>query len=332
MERSEVLERLAPMRHLRVVNVERGAARVEATDEGLVMRPGRGRPLTVTADATPKVFKFAGLQQNTAESLSRRTLGAAATELLAAKGRYVLFTRDGEVVDITPPGALVPVDPERVVRAVERALPDVEYTRVLTPRANEAQIELAAGEPLMVVETTPRESRHLGDLVRGGAMLTFSTFGTNAPEVQSFVVRLVCTNGLLATDVIRTYRLGGDGDDLYGFFRTSVREAYRAAGAIVERFRAMAGREIAPDQRAHILEGLLRKAHISGRDAMAVHAAAEENPPTNEWEAYNLVTWATSHVIEEPARVIRAQRALAPVVAPDAQAVRPVCPACGHAH
>ena len=53
MERAEVLERLAPLRRLRPIEVATGAAGVEATEEGLVMRPsGRARPLTITAEAT----------------------------------------------------------------------------------------------------------------------------------------------------------------------------------------------------------------------------------------------------------------------------------------
>jgi len=323
MDRAEVLERLAPLRRLRPIEVAPAGGRVEATEEGLVIRPsGRSRPLTITAEATPKVLTFAGLAPKTADNLSRKTLGAAATELLAARGRYVLLTQDGEVVDITPPGAIVPVEPERVVRAIERALPnDLEYTRVLTPNGHTAQVEIAAGEPLMV-----------NDLVRGGAMVSFSALGVTAPEVRSYVVRLVCTNGLTTMDLVRSFKYGGDGEDLYGFLRGSIREAYRAVAGIVERFRAMAGREITPEERAHVIEGLLQRAGIRDRaTAMAVHGAAETDPPENEWEAYNLITWATSHVIAEPSRVMRAQRALAPVASQEAPSLR-VCPSCGHAH
>ena len=54
-----------------------------------------------------------------------------------------------------------------------------------------------------------------------------------------------------------------------------------------------------------MLEALLKEARITGENAEAVRARAIEEPPTNNYDLVNLVTWASSHVIREPQRIQR---------------------------
>jgi len=83
---------------------------------------------------------------------------------------------------------------------------------------------------------------------------------------------------------------------------------------------------IPADQRASMLEALLRQAGITGRDAEVVRAQAIEQPPRNTYELLNLVTWASSHIISEPKNIQRALNATATFT--DETEHASVCPLC----
>jgi len=166
-----------------------------------------------------------------------------------------------------------------------------------------------------------------GDLVRAGALVQFSPINTIQPVVQSYVLRLMCTNGVSTKTVLAEFTGGhGEGDDVWQWFRQSVRAAGQALGAIVNRYQQMIKERIPADQRASMLEALLRQAGITGRDAEVVRAQAIEQPPRNTYELLNLVTWASSHIISEPKNIQRALNATATFT--DETEHASVCPLC----
>ena len=80
-----------------------------------------------------------------------------------------------------------------------------------------------------------------GDLIQAGAQVTFSLIGTVDPLVQSYVVCLACTNGMTSNTVIREFHFsgGGEGDNIWQWFRRSVRAACGSLDRIVVRYRQM---------------------------------------------------------------------------------------------
>lgn len=72
--------------------------------------------------------------------------------------------------------------------------------------------------------------------------------------------------------------------------------------------------------------GIQREAKISGEDANAVRAMAVDNPPNTSYDLMNLLTHATSHLIEDPKRVAIAQKAVASYTSENEHAR--VCPVC----
>jgi hypothetical protein len=88
----------------------------------------------------------------------------------------------------------------------------------------------------------------------------------------------------------------------------------------------MTGERIPAEQRAGVLEQLLREAGITGKDAEAVRAQAIQNPPHNSYDMMNLITWASSHILQEPIRIHRALRAGASFS--DESEHASVCPLC----
>ncbi|MFH1485748.1 MAG: hypothetical protein ABIH46_06735, partial [Chloroflexota bacterium] len=174
---------------------------------------------------------------------------------------------------------------------------------------------------------TERQAVRRGDMVRAGAMVTFSPINTVMPAVQSYVVRLVCTNGMTSRTVLANYAGGGgEGDDVWQWFRQSVHAAYQSLAEVVNRYREMSQERIPPEHRATMLEELIRQASITGKEAEAIRAQAIQAPPHNSYDMMNLITWATSHVVRSPARRQRALDASAAFASQSEHARR--CPLC----
>lgn len=306
MERTEVLERLEPIMNSQVREVEHNPrTRVTVTPEMVTFRPdGGARILEMTDDGVLSMASFIGLPFKLAAKLHPATFGSVATQLLGAKNRYALVIKDGAVTAVTKRGEYHTINPERALQSIERAIPGVEFHRVLILDNMVASLEVIGDRRQPVIR---------GDLIQAGAQVTFSPIGTVDPLVQSYVVRLACTNGMTSNTVIREFHFGGggEGDNIWQWFRRSIRDAYGSLDRIVVRYRQMMDERIAPSDRAMILEALLREAKISGKDAEAVRALAIEESPENSYQMMNLITRASSHLIELPQRVRQAQLAVA---------------------
>lgn len=165
------------------------------------------------------------------------------------------------------------------------------------------------------VQTLGVEERAVavGDIVRAGTLTQWSPIGVTAPLVQAFDVRLVCTNGMTHTDVLQEFSFSGgngEGDNLWQFFRRASRQAYQAIGPITERYQELMAEEVPVEERAAIINALLKSMRATKEVTDAVNARAIAEPPLNSWDVLNLGTWATTHVMDEPAHIIRGQRAL----------------------
>lgn len=88
----------------------------------------------------------------------------------------------------------------------------------------------------------------------------------------------------------------------------------------------MTEEQIPADQRAMMLEAMLKEAKITGEDANAVRALAIDNPPQTSYDMMNLLSNASSHLLEDPNRVRRAQNTVASYTSETEHAR--VCPIC----
>lgn len=319
MNRTEVLEHLEPLTRTQVRQVVHSPrTRVIVTPDMVTLRPGSGGHLVpLSRDGTKALANFIGMPQAMGSRLTPDTFGRVATELLGRKERYNLLLDNDQVKDFAEYRGVRTIQPERLVTTIERAIPGADFHRVLLPGDYSAAIEIV-GER--------RQPVARGDLLRAGAHVTFSPIGTVVPMVQSYAMRLSCTNGATTNDIIREFRFGGDGDDVWQWFRQALGDSYRAIGNIVNRYQEMRNERIPAGQRALMLEAMLKEARITGEDADVVRARAIEEPPRNTYELVNLITWASSHLIREPARVRQAQIAAATFTSQEEHAQ--LCPLC----
>jgi len=323
MNRTEVLERMEPILNTQVRTMEHNPrTRVIVTPDMVTLRPGGGQHhLEMTTGGVQSLATFVGLPFNLAAKLRPETFGTVATELLGRKNRYSLMIKEGAVTAVAKPTEFHSLNPTRVLTAIEGGIKGIEYHRLLILDNFVASLELIGERREPVVR---------GDLIQAGAQVTFSPIGTVDPIVQSYALRLVCTNGATSNTILREFHYsgggGGEGDDIWQWFRSSARDAYNSLSRIVERYRRMMDEQIPADQRAMMLEAMLREAKITGEDANAIRALAIENPPQTSYDLMNLLTNATSHLIEDPRRVRRAQNTVASYTSETEHAR--VCPVC----
>lgn len=251
-----------------------------------------------------------------ARVLSPDTKNRVANEILSLKDQYALVVRDNAVSGIAKQSQLNnSINTERVLRTVEKSVHGLEYNRVMVID-NRARLELTSERQQEVDK---------GDVIQAGAVIEFSPLGIKAPSVESYVLRLACTNGMTTNDVFRQYG-AGDGDDMWQFLRNAVRDAIKSVAGIARRFHQMIEEGIPPAERAMVIEAMIKEARLPQDIADAIRARAIAAPPENAYQAMNMITYASSHDDMEPVRVIRAQRAAAKF-ASESEHAR-ICPAC----
>ena len=316
MNRTEALKALEPISGVASRRIDRGASKVNRVDGEVLLRPGnRGRVMTLTDEGVGSLLGFAGMPAGMMENLTPATFGTAASELIDRRGDYTVITKDNQVVHFTDKPH-TNVAPSRVLTLVERAMGnEVAYKpRIL----NEDSVALE-------VIGTRKEAEVAGDLVRAGVLINFSTIGRIMPMVQSFATVMSCLNGATHNTVLEQYT-GGEGDDVWHWFRQSISKATRAFGRIVKDYQRMVDEGIPPDERAEVLEALLKQAGITGPLADAVRARAIAEPPETAWDVFNMVTYAVQHELEEPKQVARARKKLAQFASSEDHAR--ICPSC----
>ena len=320
MDRTVVLEKLEPVSRISARQVEHNPrTRVMVEPGQVIIRPGNGGHLIPLSENGVKAMtNFVGLPRKLGQELSPELFGRVVTELLGRKERYNLLLDDGQVEGLAEYRGVRNLPVERVLSTIERAIPRCDYHRVTVLPDCAATLEIIG---------TKQEAVRRGDMVRAGAMVSFSPINTVLPMVQSYVLRLVCTNGAISKTVLTQFTGGGgEGDDIWQWFRQSVQAAYQSIGNIVNRYREMVQERIPADQRAAMLEELLRQAGITGKEAEAVRAQAIQNPPRNSYDMVNLITWASSHIISSPPQRHRALNAGATFTSESQHAT--ICPLC----
>ena len=320
MNRTEVLEKLEPICHTTARQVEHNPrTRVLVEPGQVVIRPGNGGHLIPFSEKGAKALaSFVGLPQRLCQDLSPDLFGRVTTELLGRKERYNVLLENGQVENLVDFRGIRNLPVDRVLTAIEHGMPDCAYHEVSILKNHSAMLQVVGPK---------QEAVQRGDLMQAGALVSFSPINTIKPLVQSFVLRMVCTNGMSSKTVLAKFVDGhGEGDDVWQWFRQSVRAAYQSIGKVVDRYQAMVRERIPADQRAGMLEEILRQAGITGKEAEAVRAQAIQDPPRNTYDMMNLITWASSHIIRSPERIQRALNASATFTSESQHAT--ICPLC----
>jgi hypothetical protein len=320
MKRDAVLEKIAPIVEGKVRDIDNSfGARVVVTPDMVQLRPRRGAQ-TIEAAKEP-LMNFAGLPLHLAKALSPNTQSLILSELLEKAGSYSMVVKDDKVTAMVPFGSKHPVDPEHLLSLVEKTIPVSDYLRVML-EGQFATVELVGETQTEVVK---------GDLVKAGVMMGFSPMGVKAPWVQSYAERLVCSNGMTHNEILAEFTGGGgggNGDNIWNFFRSSVRKAYNSFDKVVTGWRALVEEQIPPEQRGPMLLDLIKKSQLPPKVAAAIQSMALKSPPTNSWEMQNLISFATTHLMDKatPKQITKALKVVADFGAESTHDL--TCPLC----
>jgi len=323
LKKEEVLTQLQPLTDITVRTIDhQPQTKILVQPDQVILRPGSGgRLVPIEKVGVKALANFIGMPQSMGKEISPGLFGEVATQILSRRGRYTVLIDKGTVIDFANPSPAQNISPERLVATIEKTIPGADYHKVTT-HDHAVTIEIV-GEK--------REPVRRGDLIRAGALVNFSPIGSIMPSVQSFVMRLACTNGMTHNDILEEYSgSGGEGDDIYQWFRRSLHDAYGSLGGIINRYREMIQDRIPADQRALILEEMLKRAKISGDVADIIRSRAIQEPPRNSYEMLNLITWASSHLLTEPAQIGRAREVAATFASEETH--HAYCPMCHSRH
>ncbi len=329
MKREEVLTKLEPIIGLKVRQAESFGTRVVATAERIGIRPGRGAHfLEMDTAGAQGLSNYVGISWEMVKKLKPETFGTVASELMEKKGGdYAMVMKDGVVINFLKGGAHN-VDTERALAVVDKTIPDVDYHRAVID-GHSVSLEVVGERRQPVMK---------GDLIQAGALIRFSPLGSIMPEIQSYALRLACTNGATSNTIFREYKYNGDGggrdggstgpggDSFWQWFKKSVHEAYGALNEIVGQYQKMLKERISPADRAALLEGMLKQAHITGVNAEAIRAMALQSPPQNSYDIFNLLTYASSHILDTPQGIRKAQQVIADYSSEEEHSR--ICPVC----
>lgn len=324
MERTAVLEQLEPMLKTKARNVvvNPGTRVIFRDPETAMIMPGKGgRGMDIKEDGIDNMLQFFNVPVGFRKTLKMSTLAQVNNELLSKKEAFMVITEDGLVTGFAKSGTYKPINFERALKTIDQAADGVDYNRAFPIDNKTVQLEVITAQEVPV---------HRGDLIKAGAMVQMSPLGITTPMVQSFAVVLACTNGATTNNVLDDFSYGSDGDgNLFSWLRKSVRKSFRAVQKIGEAWRKMGEENILPEERAMVLEAMIKEAKLPPEIAEAVRARAIANPPETAYDVMNHITYASSHLLEVPRDIIRAQRAVAQFN--DESQHSRLCPVCHRA-
>lgn len=325
MNRTQVLEQIGPLTDLNRRKITHsGKGKVLMEPDAIIIKPGeRQRGLTVPfkSQAEGALNGFIGIPAALKGKVKSDTYVRVVDDLLNRAGEFEVVTQGDQIVSFNEPGNVTSLPVEKTLRTIESSIRgDIDFHRV---HNDKFAISLE-------VVGTNEEAVARGDLIRGGAMVRFSPIGITRPSVEAYVLRLECTNGATSTHTLREFILtgGGDGggDNIWNWLRDSTRDAYKQVRQIAGDYRRLREEAVSDRDRAMVLANLLKEARLSQEEVAAIQARALEAPPQNAYDVMNLMTWASSHVVTEPSRIFRAQKA-ARSFASEAEHAR-TCPVC----
>ena len=324
MQSTEVLDVLGSVGDIEVKTVSDDAAIVFSHD-GTMTVLDSGSVWGLEKDSRKSLLKHLGVTDGLVKKLSRPTAANVLTELYRRGGEACALVSNGDILSFAPKGRYRQVPITGVVEAIQEALPSgVDFHRVHLFPNFDISLEVTGPDEVPVRQD---------DLIRAGVKVTFSPIGFTDPVVQTYVLRLACTNGATSTTVIEDYSLGIDSDpsneNVYDWLIETSKQAYEGLPVVAAQWQALSEDRIRPSDRALLIGGLAREAKVRGDAADALWAKATEEPPETAYDVLNLMTWLSSHVVNDPILVARIQRASANFVAENTHSK--FCPTCQRA-
>ena len=305
---------------------------IETLPDGVLSLVTGGDEFMLRGKPRASFLKTLGVTPKIMNRLTRDTSTTMLNELYDHSGHVSIIHDGSEAKSFVPNGRYTSIPVEFVLTCINEAIGPsvVNYEKAHVYPNYDVRLEVSGGNESRVITDAKKD---VGDMVKGGAIVHFNPLGITDPYVQTYGQRLVCTNGMTSTEVMRSYELGNsDGENystLIAWMRDSVREAYTSIGEAVNKWTRLADDKLAPQDRPLLIGAIAKDAKLKGNAAEAFMARAMEEPPESSYDVLNLLTWLSSHVQEDPDAIQRAQNVAANFA--DARLHGKYCPTCRRA-
>ena len=315
-----IMEALGDVQDLEVEKISKEATvELDPTNKVMVVHDG-ARMWSVGEESYRSVMQYFGVSGSLVKRLSSGTASSVATEIMQSKGRASAIVRGLEMVGLAPKGRYKPLPVSTVLETIDEAVGGLEWSRAMVLPRYRVRLEMLGEAEAEVAK---------GDLVRAGVMVDFSPIGLSDPLVQTFGLRLVCTNGATSNVVLETHTLTSDEDDNREWLAGAVASAYKGLDSAVDKWKELAHYQVAEEERPLLLGALAKAAKLKASEQTSLFARAVETPPDTAWDVFNLMTWLSTHVMQDPRRVALAQMATAAFAHEDTYHKH--CPTCNRA-
>ncbi len=327
MERVQVLEKIDNLCNLRVKPITHAPrTRVKVQETEVVFNPGDNtKSMLLTPNGVDSLMKLTHTPTIFASKLRPETFQNVTNEMLNQQQQYVIILNDGRIDGFAPARTYVDHNPERVLNTIDRALHNGSEVQRVMPLDNYGMVLDITGDKEQAVAP--------GDLVRGGVTLQFSPIGTIQPIITPYVFRLWCSNGASHQDFLGNFKFmgdngrgGGNAGDFWGWLKTNSQACLGTIDRILERYRRLMTENIPEGQRAEAIAALLDQCRIPDRYREAIYAEAAERPVNTAYDVFNLLTWGTTHAVDDPTVVMRARKKIDEFTIEETHARH--CPVC----
>ena len=306
MSQDEVMERLVLPQGLKATPIKVGTRpRIIKDGEGYVVQLNRKdyMPLN-TVEGRDSLMAFAGIPKGLSSGTPEKLIMPVLEHQLAKLDRVVAISDDANgLLRLQKAEDLAPVlEPAQVLEHLYQQFPEVLYQRA--ERGENYGFDLLAITHNQVnrLEELVQPGQHKflprgGDPFRAGVHLRFSPIGTVAPLIEPYVVRLMCTNGMVAAQFLNGWGKGyGDGNELWAWFQEGMAQAGQSIGVIMGQYASLVG-EALPDGEGRMLaiEGAIRETRLTRELADTARGMAIANPPQTHYDLLNILTSVATH-------------------------------------
>lgn len=203
--------------------------------------------------------------------------------------------KDNEIIKFIDVGATL-LQPQKVIDIIDNKLGNrVSFDRMY---AGDKSIEIyCTGQKQISVD--------VGDPVQCGVYVAFSPFGETMPDVTSFLQHLACTNGMLSTRNLVTFKKErGDGSDesMYNWIGESIFSAYNSVDDEIGRLLEMK-KQVLNGNRDAAIEHILQLVPFAFRKSLLEAIRTSPRQIKTMYDLYYVVTYFASHNIDKPSSI-----------------------------
>ncbi len=285
MDRTELLEKLAPVEQLEEIIVPKrgGVSEFHIRTDGLYWSAsGVHDEMKVGREAAGQALRHV-------PGLSAAAIKEWPTELLIPPLNWwythgdgdvrALVNGDNEVMSFTKRAEHGIHSPTRMLEAVEEGLAE-KGIDISTLYFDKVRVGLDKVSFAAVTHERAEEVK-AGDVMDGGIMVFGSPTGESYIEVSPYLNRLICTNGMISPVALgRWSHRGGDGGNLFDWTKEMTLSSWDAIDGELDALRTLT--EIEVDGNLHtVLADLFERHHVpAGQREAIIEAAVEESDGT----------------------------------------------------